>query len=309
MQQLLQSTTAYKMFSHDAQSGRLSHAYMLCFSDSANLREALKFFALALFGARPGERTAALIEDESFADVKVFPAKDKKPSVSDADEIIADSALKPVEGDKKLYVFTSFESASPVVQNKLLKVLEEPPAGVYFLLGATSLSPVLSTIASRVKLLTIEPFSEDEVFAALCRRGGDEKLNRLAARSCAGCFGRAEAMVSGGWFKDIFAAANEICSADTLAKAGAVSLKYGDVKEKAELLEQIQLGYFAQLKKCISPQDMAGATFTRPALIYGIRAVNRAFADLNFNANFSSLLFDLAAGVITENSKWKKLLV
>ena len=109
--------------------------------------------------------------------------------------------------------------------------------------------------------------------------------------------------------KDIFAAANEICSADTLAKAGAVSLKYGDVKEKAELLEQIQLGYFAQLKKCISPHDAGGATFTRPALIYGIRAVNRAFADLNFNANFSSLLFDLAAGVITENSKWKKLLV
>lgn len=308
MRQLLQGTTAYKIFSRDARSDRASHAYMLYFQDGAYLCFALKYFALALFKTDESSREGSLIMGESFSDVKVYPAEGKKPAVSDADEIAADCALKPIEGDKKLYIFTDFDQASAMVQNKLLKVLEEPPQGVYFLLGATSLSPVLQTVRSRVKLLEIEPFSEGAILSALNRMGGDERTNSLAAASCAGIFGQAVAMVSGGWFGEILSAAQEICSAHTLAEAGDVSLKYADVKQKGELLRQIQRIYFSQLKD-LSRGDMCRSNFTRPALIYAVGAVNKALEDNKFNANFSSLIFDLTAGVITENDKWKKLLV
>ena len=62
--------------------------------------------------------------------------------------LIEDCAMRPSAGDKKLYVISSFEDCSAVVQNKLLKVVEEPPDGVSFLLGATTLSPVLPTMYS-----------------------------------------------------------------------------------------------------------------------------------------------------------------
>ncbi len=308
MRQLLQSTAAYRIFSCDAGSGRASHAYMLYFQDSANLRFALKYFALSLFGTDEARREGSLIMSENFSDVKVFPADGKRPSVADADEIVADSALRPLEGEKKLYIFTDFEQASPLVQNKLLKVLEEPPAGVYFLLGATSLSPVLPTIMSRVKLLEIGPFPQSAILSALNRRGGDGAVNAQAAAACAGIFGQAVAMTSGGWFGEVLAAARDFCSADTLGKAGDVSLKYADIKQKGELLRQIQCIYYSALTQCLSPGDICRSDMTRPALLYAVQAVNRALEDNKFNANFSALLFDLAAGIITENDKWKKLL-
>lgn len=309
MRQLLESTTAYAIFKRDVAAGRASHAYMLYFQDEANLRFALKYFAMALFETDESRREGSLIMGESFSDVKIYPAAGKKPSVADADEISADSALQPIESDKKLYIFTCFDEASALVQNKLLKLLEEPPRGVYFLLGTTSLAPILQTVRSRVKLLEIEPFSEGAILSALNRAGGDKQLNALAAASCSGIFGQAQAMVSGGWFKEILSAANEVTSASTLGKAGDVSLKYADVKEKTELLRQVQRIYFQELKKSLSSQDMCGSIFTQPALLYAVNAVNKALEDLKFNADFSSLLFDLTCGVITENDKWKKLLV
>ncbi len=309
MKTLLSGTTAYSVLSRDVRGGRVSHAYMLYFADDKCLRDALKYFALVIMGHGENSREGALILGESFADVKIYPAEGKAPSVSDADDIAADSALRPIEGDKKLYIFTDFDRASALVQNKLLKVLEEPPEGVYFLLGAASLAPVLPTVRSRVRLLEIEPFAEGGILAALNRAGGDPSLNALAAASCGGIYGQALAMARGGWFKDILAAAAEIASADTLAKAGEVSMKYADEKRKTELLRQIGRIYFQELKKSLSSGDMRGSVFLRPTLEYAVKAADRAVEDAAFNAPFGALLFDLTAGVVTENDKWKKLLV
>jgi DNA polymerase-3 subunit delta' len=122
-----------------------------------------------------------LIIDEGLPDLKIYPKKDSKLSVADANEIIDDSALKPVEGDKKLYIISDFDTTAPLFQNKLLKILEEPPEGVYFLLGASSLSPILSTIRSRVKLLEIQPFSDEQIISA--RKRDCPKCCGLAGKS------------------------------------------------------------------------------------------------------------------------------
>lgn len=306
MEELLKSTTAYRVFSRDVLSNSVSHAYMLYFNDSFNLRSALKFFALRLFGTDRGERDGDLILSEGFSDCKIYPARDKKLSVSDAADVVDDCALQPVERDKKLYIICGFEDASALIQNKLLKVLEEPPRGVYFLLGATSLSPVLSTVKSRVKLLEIPPFSEGEILSAL-NRAGQNPLNASAAASCGGVLGQAQNMLSGGWFKQVTDAAKRIVNADTPEKAGIVALEYGDTKYKNELLAEMQRQYFEELKKVVSSGDSTGSTFTKGAYIYALEHVSAAFADVKFNANFSNLLYDFALRVIEENDKWKKL--
>ena len=63
-----------------------------------------------------------LIKKESFCDCLFFPKSDKKFYVSDVDEIKEESALNPVEADKKLFVIGDFAEVGIAQQNKLLKL-------------------------------------------------------------------------------------------------------------------------------------------------------------------------------------------
>ena len=227
MERLISQTAAYRIFAGDKAAGKLSHAYMLYFNDAAYLRSALKQFALVFFGCGKDDRGGRLIEAEGLTDLKIYPKPDKKLTVEAAGEIVDDAFLRPVEGDKKLYIISGFEEASALFQNKLLKILEEPPQGVYFLLGATSLSPVLDTVKSRVKTLEIAPFSKEEILSALNRAGSNLENSRAAAE-CGGILGIAQNMLKQGWYEEVRQVANEICSAADTASAVAAALKYGD---------------------------------------------------------------------------------
>ncbi len=301
MEKLLERTAAYKIFCGDADGGRLSHAYMLYFSDKENLRAALKFFALKFFGCAKDSRDGKLIISEGLPDMKIYPRPEKKLTAEAAGEIVDDASLKPVERDKKLYIISNMESASPIFQNKLLKVLEEPPEGVHFLLGTCSVAPVLDTVKSRVKTLEIPPFTEGEIFAAL-QRQGDNPLNERAAKSCGGVLGVARNLLLGDWYAEVCRAAREICSAGDVNSAVCVAAKYGDFKYKNELLCEMQREYFSELTKCLRDGNYRGA-LDEHALIYAAQSVNDALADVKFNANFSSLLCDFALRVARENRK------
>ena len=299
MEQLIRETAAFKIFCGDCKGRRVSHAYMLYFPDERNLRSALKLFALEFFGAQAEDRNGRLILSEGLTDLKVFPAPDKKLTADAAASIVEDSVLKPLEYDRKLYVISSFEQASPIFQNKLLKVLEEPPAGVHFLLGATSLSPVLDTVKSRVKTLEIPRFTEGEILAAL-NRVEVNPLNSAAAESCGGVLGVAQNMLQGGWFGEVAQAAKELCGAVTVGKAAEGAVKYGDFKYRRELLAEMQRVYFKEVKAYATFPEYVGK-IKKGAAIYAVQAVNGALADVRFNANFSSLLYDLLLRVAQRN--------
>ena len=302
MDWLIKNTTAYKILEGDRRAGKLSHAYMLDFNDIANLRAALKLFALEFYGEQPTGALGARILNESYTDFTVYPAEGKKITADGIAEIIEDSALRPVEGTKKLYVICGFDTASTLIQNKLLKTLEEPLDGVHFLLGVTTLAPVLDTVRSRVKLLEIPPFSENEIFQALERKGHKE-INAAAAKSANGILGTAENMVNGDWFQGVLDAAEEICSVSDLGDIGAVAAKYGETKYKNELLSEMQRLYFTALTE---GGELAGI-WCKPTLIYALEKINAANADVKFNAFFQGLLYDFMLEVVKENEKWSKL--
>lgn len=308
MKQLIFGTTAYCTFSGDADSGRLSHAYMLHLNDVKNLRFALKIFALKFFGLREDDVDGRRLMNESLTDCRIYPEEGKKLTAETVASLLSDSALQPLEYEKKLYIISGFNEASALVQNKLLKTLEEPPQGVYFLLGVTALAPVLDTVKSRVKTLTVAPFTEREIYAALERKGSNP-LNADAAKSCGGIFGAAENMVSGGWFGEITAAAREICLTSDVGEVGVVALKYGDVKHKAELLNEIYLLYHTALLEKSSGYNLGevAKNWHTATLIYAVESVDKAGADLKFNAFFQGLLYDLMLRIIEENDKWLKL--
>lgn len=198
MKTLFQETNAYKMIAADARRGTLSQSMLVLFSDGVYLRPLLKECAKAFFCAEEGTRVAALIDSESYADCPMYPSDGGKLTADDAAKIIDESLLRPVEGDKKLFVLDGFQKTTALVQNKLLKILEEPPAGVCFLIGATAEHAVLPTVLSRMKKFSVAPFGERAVADALGRKYGVRDGVEGAAAACGGVFSLAEQLLAGG---------------------------------------------------------------------------------------------------------------
>lgn len=300
MEKLIKETTAYAVFSGDRASGRLSHAYMLHFQDETYLRAALKIFAAEFFGAEAGSPLFRRVMSESFVDLCVYPQEGAKITADGVNGMLSDSAMRPVEGDRKLYVICGFDGASALVQNKLLKTLEEPLAGIHFLLGVTSLSPVLDTVRSRVKLLEIPPFTEAQILSALNRQG-ENKMNAVAAKSSGGCLGAAFNILRGGWFEGVSAAAYEICSVTSEGDIGRVAVKHGDTKYKRELLSEMQRLCFDAL----TAGGKLAELWSKPALVYALESIDGAYADVRFNAFFQGLLYDFMLRMVNYQRRVK----
>ena len=259
MKTLLRQTKAYQFLS--ARKGRLKHAYLLLFPDAKNLRFALKTFAPLFFDesvfpssysqaefSAAKARVDSLIERESFADCLFFPEEGKKFSVENAEAVVEECSLRPVECARKLFVIGDFSEATKEAQNKLLKMLEEPPDGVCFLLGASSQFSVLPTVLSRVEKAEIPPFSNEDIEKYLVRNAADISKDdaALCAKSCGGIPGKAFELATGGYFQELLHAAKALCFASPSALPALVR-QYGETKHKKELLSLLKIVFFDAL--------------------------------------------------------------
>jgi len=88
-------------------------------------------------------------------------------------EKIQHSALSTDAAGRVMFIYgaQNLNGTQGSAANALLKILEEPPADVLFLLTAPSAATVLPTIRSRCAAYTVAPVPADECCALLCRRG------------------------------------------------------------------------------------------------------------------------------------------
>ncbi len=248
MQTLLKETQAYTLLKNEGAGVGFSHAYLLLFEDAKYIRVALKTFAKLFFAcdtptSASEKRVSDLIDNESFSDCIHYPVEGKKLVVEDAERILEESNLAPVEGERKVFLIGDFAEANIQTQNKLLKVLEEPPKNVIFLLGASSAFPVLPTVLSRTKRLEIQPFSTAEITECLGRIYGD-KYDRQTLGVCAatsgGSVGSARNLLEGGFYETLTEWAFSLALAP-LQKLPVLSKQVGDTSYKKELLSLLRL--------------------------------------------------------------------
>ncbi len=301
-----------------------SHAYLLTMDDARHLPIALKTFAKLFFHCddpktNKTRRIAELIDEDSFSDCVRFPAADKKLTVEDAERILEESALSPVEGDCKVFLLADFAEANVQTQNKLLKLLEEPPKGVIFLLGATSVFPVLPTVLSRTKKLEIPSFSMEEVTSCLERlyRGEyDRGALALAAAASGGNVGTARGLLEGGKQRALLDSAYSLLLSPVF-KLPAVTKEVGETAHKRELLNvlrlllrdalQIKTGGSSLLlpSEKVQTAEVANA-FQIGGLVYAQEALSEAEKEVKFNAIFSQCLEVCLIKILRENEKYKK---
>lgn len=101
-------------------------------------------------------------------------------------EMAADAVVLPNESERKVYLIEDADSMNTAAQNAALKLLEEPPAGVYFLLCAVNPARLLPTVRSRCG--TWNCSGGDSAREAELEKLGEELLKLVAERDRAGLF-------------------------------------------------------------------------------------------------------------------------
>ena len=96
------------------------------------------------------------------------------------EQVISDAYKRPEEADASVYLFFIENGISDAAQNKLLKLIEEPPPGVIFIFTAPSADLLLPTIRSRVQTFTLRAPSEREAAAYAERKAGLSAEEALA---------------------------------------------------------------------------------------------------------------------------------
>lgn len=144
--------------------GRIPHAIVIESKNREAALEAAKF--LSMYVVCTGDSKPCKVceqchkaEIKAHADISyAYPEKKSKTySIEQMRSIIKDAYIRPNEADAKVYVFENADNRlSDIVQNSFLKLLEEPPQNVYFILLCESAQKLLVTILSRCTVIRLK---------------------------------------------------------------------------------------------------------------------------------------------------------
>ncbi len=203
MWQVEGQSKAVALLEHSLEHGHLAHAYLFIGPPHVGkMTFAIKLAqALNCEASHPpcGEcQPCHRISQAKHADVQIIGL----PSAGDSDrnrveisieqirEIQRAASLPPYEGKHKVFIIDGAEHLSGEAANCLLKVLEEPPPRVLFLLLTTRERLLLPTVISRCQRVELRPLPIAEVEKMLAQNWELEAQKvRLLARLSRGCLG------------------------------------------------------------------------------------------------------------------------
>lgn len=141
---------------------RLSHAYILSAQSPEESLHAAKRIAAAAVCSGVGELPCGLCRSCRKAEAGIHPdiisigrleddkGKAKREiSVEQIRQLSMDACVLPNEAERKVYIIREADTMNLSAQNAALKLLEEPPKGVIFLLCVSNAGKLLPTVRSR----------------------------------------------------------------------------------------------------------------------------------------------------------------
>lgn len=167
-------------------NGRMPHAVLVEGLDpDKNLKFAESLGAAALCsgeGARPCgvcrdcKKTASGVHP----DLETVTGGDKAKSfhIDAVRRLRQDAYVKPNEAEARVFILHNVQHMTVQAQNALLKIIEEPPGAVFFVLTCENKAVLLTTVLSRVAVISLEgePAVEGDGHAAKAKEALDELL-------------------------------------------------------------------------------------------------------------------------------------
>ena len=155
------------------QSGRLSHAYLFTGSRGTGKTSSAKILAKAvncenLQDGNPCNRCKSCLAIDSGAcmDVLEIDAASNN-GVDNVRDLRDDAVYSPSQVRMRVYIIDEVHMLSISAFNALLKIIEEPPEHLLFILATTELHKVPATILSRCQRFSFRRISHEDIAARL----------------------------------------------------------------------------------------------------------------------------------------------
>lgn len=165
------------------ETGRLSHAYLFIGTRGTGKTTCAKILAKAVncehpVNGNPCNRCAACrgIDDGSVLDVVELDAASNN-GVDNVRALRDEAVFSPASVRKRVYIVDEVHMLSNSAFNALLKILEEPPEHLMFILATTELHKVPATILSRCQRHSFKRIPVDTITARLNFVAQQEHLN------------------------------------------------------------------------------------------------------------------------------------
>jgi len=188
-------------FNEALSDNKLLHAYII----EGPAGSGKHTLAYAVASAMADGEARARIDARQSPDVTEYGLTGNTRSIGiDTVRALKESAyIMPSELDFRMFIISDAHLLTPQAQNGLLKLLEEPPRSVFFMILCENSANLLTTVRSRAPTMHMQLFSEEELDELLC---ADSKIAALknkspqtyaaALRSSGGSYGAAVSALS-----------------------------------------------------------------------------------------------------------------
>ncbi len=224
------------------QSGKLSHAYLFTGSRGTGKTTSAKILAKAVncensADGNPCNRCAACraIDDGSCMDVLEIDAASNN-GVDNVRDLRDDAIYSPSQVKKRVYIIDEVHMLSISAFNALLKIIEEPPEHLLFILATTELHKVPATILSRCQRFAFRRISQEDIAARLQYVAYQENIELEDAAA------RVLARLADGGMRDGLSLLDQCASATTgelTAEKVYACLGIAGVQDCGKLMEHI----------------------------------------------------------------------
>ena len=237
------------------QSGKLSHAYLFTGSRGTGKTTSAKILAKAVncensVDGNPCNCCDACrsIDDGSCMDVLEIDAASNN-GVDNVRSLRDDAIYSPSQVKKRVYIIDEVHMLSLSAFNALLKIIEEPPEHLLFILATTELHKVPATILSRCQRFSFRRISQEDIAARLQYVAYQENIELEAEAA------RVLARLADGGMRDGLSLLDQCASATTgelTAQKVYSCLGIAGIQDCGKLMEYISKQDTASALKMVS---------------------------------------------------------
>jgi DNA polymerase III subunit delta' len=182
------------------ESGRVTHAWLFAGPPGIGKLHVARVFAAALNCPAGGDGTCDVcrrVLRGVHPDVHLVVPEGDNLLVDDVRAVREEASRSRHEGKVAVFVLDEADRMTESAANALLKVFEEPPAAVVFVLVSRSAEALVGTVPSRARMLTFSPLAPAELAGALAAELGVEPDQAAwAAAAGHGRLARARALLT-----------------------------------------------------------------------------------------------------------------
>ncbi len=227
------------------ETGRLSHAYLFSGTRGTGKTTCARILARAVncehpVNGNPCNQCASCrgILDESILDVVELDAASHN-GVDDVRALRDEAVYSPASVKKRVYIIDEAHALaqSSMAFNALLKILEEPPEHVMFILCTTAPQKIVPTIVSRCQRHSFTRIEPEAIAARLTYVAGQEGMDLTPAAAAL------LARMADGGMRDALSLLDQCAASEHIDEAAVLSaMGLAGSRRTAELLDAVAAG-------------------------------------------------------------------